>query len=404
MRKSRVPSAQRPPKSRLSRLMVAEPTDPRRILTSRLYRVNAVLRCVLLAYALVFAIVAVALGDQVMPILGVMTVMAGWSLLSVWWYARAWGLRVAQVVDHAVVVGLLACWHVVASQCPVFAIIPVFWSVAAPVTASVVSGSRVGAVGGIVVGASAVLALPSYEHVTWPLAAFIVMGSVGVGYLTGLMRRALAERERAAADALALGERQRLARVIHDGALQVLALVEREGPSLGPRGDYLAREAREQERALRRLLWQEARDSSAGGLTRRRELTALLDSHSGDVVTVSTMAGEISITEVVAREVDAAVSEALSNVTQHAGPDARVWILLEQVGNEAIISIRDDGVGAEPAAIRSAVERGRMGVRHSIMDRIADIGGSVRLRTAPGKGVEWEFRLPCESEGADHGR
>ena len=49
-------------------------------------------------------------------------------------------------------------------------------------------------------------------------------------------------------------ERERLARSIHDGVLQVLALVQRRAPELGPDGVELGRLAEEQQEAVRQLL------------------------------------------------------------------------------------------------------------------------------------------------------
>ncbi len=69
-----------------------------------------------------------------------------------------------------------------------------------------------------------------------------------------------AQRDRAERAAAAAEERQRLARVVHDGVLQVLALVQRRGPELGPDGAELGRLAGEQEVRLRGLVQQDSRD------------------------------------------------------------------------------------------------------------------------------------------------
>ncbi|GLW27484.1 hypothetical protein [Actinoplanes regularis] len=65
----------------------------------------------------------------------------------------------------------------------------------------------------------------------------------------GFWRRAAVEPDDQIRAEAAEAERDRLARPIHDGALQVLALVQRQGPD-----PELAEEAAEQEAALRRLL------------------------------------------------------------------------------------------------------------------------------------------------------
>ena len=67
-------------------------------------------------------------------------------------------------------------------------------------------------------------------------------------------RRAHDELQRAAQLAAALEERERLSRQVHDGVIQVLALVARRGHEMGGATAELAELASEQERALRRLV------------------------------------------------------------------------------------------------------------------------------------------------------
>ena len=62
------------------------------------------------------------------------------------------------------------------------------------------------------------------------------------------------ERDAAERAAAAAEERARLARAVHDGVLQVLALVQRRGAELGGEAAGLGRLAGEQEAALRALI------------------------------------------------------------------------------------------------------------------------------------------------------
>ena len=77
---------------------------------------------------------------------------------------------------------------------------------------------------------------------------------LAVGMAAQTARRAHAELERAARLAASLEERERLSRQVHDGAIQVLALVSRRGREIGGETAELAELAGEQERALRRLV------------------------------------------------------------------------------------------------------------------------------------------------------
>ena len=88
------------------------------------------------------------------------------------------------------------------------------------------------------------------------------------------------------------------------------------------------------------------------------------------------------------------VREALTNVARHAGRDAKAWVLLEDLGGEVVVSVRDDGVGIAPNRLAEAEREGRMGITRSMRGRVRDLGGTIELETAPGAGVEWELRVP----------
>jgi signal transduction histidine kinase len=83
----------------------------------------------------------------------------------------------------------------------------------------------------------------------------------------------------------------------------------------------------------------------------------------------------------------------LSNVDKHAGDGARSWVVVEDLGDEVVVSIRDDGIGTTPARLEQARVDGHLGVSQSIRGRITDLGGTVTVRTAPGEGTEWELKV-----------
>ena len=72
------------------------------------------------------------------------------------------------------------------------------------------------------------------------------MAAAALGYLGNIATRAQEQLRQAAALEAAHGERDRLARGIHDSVLQVLALVERRGEELGGEAAELGRLAGEQ--------------------------------------------------------------------------------------------------------------------------------------------------------------
>lgn len=218
-----------------------------------------------------------------------------------------------------------------------------------------------------------------------------------VGVVAGYLLRRTRQNELALAEATALAaaatERERLARNIHDGVLQMLGLVHRKGAAAGGDWAELGAAAAKQEAALRALITQQAiADPTAS-------LGAALVAMRSDRVTVSVPAQEPAAPPHVRAEVVAAVLAALHNVKHHAGPDARAWVLLEDLGESLAVTVRDDGVGMAPGRLAEAASDGRIGVARSIRGRIEDLGGTVRITTAPGEGTEVEFSIPLDADG-----
>ncbi|MFX4272743.1 MacS family sensor histidine kinase [Propionibacteriaceae bacterium Y1685] len=306
------------------------------------------------------------------------------------------------LVDMIISIGVVLCslW-VLGPQLTTTGASPsigVYWAVGAPLAVALWRGWVWGALAGVLIMIAEFVVAPELTPGSVIDKFLILLACVSVGYFTSMLRATTHEREQMYAVAAGMAERQRLARIVHDGVLQVLAMVEREGRVLGPRGMRLARAAHEQEGQLRALLQDTDIDVTAPDSldVTHHNLSVILDKHSMPGVTISTPAGTILVESGRAREIDAAVAEALTNVSKHAGPQAQAWVLLEREGDEIVISIRDNGVGGTLTQFGDAVDRGRMGMRHSIHGRLADLGGTARVRTAPGQGVEWEFRIPVD--------
>ncbi len=92
-----------------------------------------------------------------------------------------------------------------------------------------------------------------------------------------------------------------------------------------------------------------------------------------------------------------AVREALANVLSHAGT-GQAWLDIAAIqGPEPgqpgglRITVRDDGAGFVP----DEVEPSRLGLRRSIIERIADCGGQAVVRSAPGQGTTVSLGWPC---------
>ena len=86
----------------------------------------------------------------------------------------------------------------------------------------------------------------------------------------------------------------------------------------------------------------------------------------------------------MAGELRAALANAIANTRTHAGPGARSYVLLGDLGDEVVVSVRDDGVGIAPAASNKPGGRPD-GVSKSIVGRIEALGGRATLESAPGR-------------------
>jgi len=220
----------------------------------------------------------------------------------------------------------------------------------------------------------------------------LMIGGPIVGFMCGVLQQLATEREVAERAAAAAAERDRLARAVHDGVLQVLALVQRRGGELGGEAAELGRLAGEQESALRSLIRQQ--DSLAGGASTAEDLVAALTALEREhPVRVAAPAEPVLLAGPRNAEVVAAVRECLSNVARHVGPDAPAWVLVEAFDDRVEISVRDEGGGIPAGRLDEAVEAGRLGVAQSIRGRISDLGGTASLTTGS-FGTEWEFVIP----------
>ena len=139
-------------------------------------------------------------------------------------------------------------------------------------------------------------------------ATIVIELAVGlaIGMAAQTARRAHAELERAARLAASLEERERLSRQVHDGAIQVLALVSRRGREIGGETAELAELAGEQERALRRLVSSVDAEPRAAAMA---DVGALLRRRASDRVSVSVPADPVLLDADVADELYAAAAQ-----------------------------------------------------------------------------------------------
>jgi signal transduction histidine kinase len=236
------------------------------------------------------------------------------------------------------------------------------------------------------------------------------VAAIAIGYVVEVARASERTLARALEIEAATRERERLARDIHDGVLQVLAMVQRRGAVIGGEAAELGRMAGEQEVALRTLVSggllpvsRVSEDAADGALVRVVEepdgdgpvdLRPLLAPYAGARVSLAEPGAPVPLPPAAARELAAAVGAALDNVREHAGPDARAWILVEDEPDEIVVTVRDDGPGIPEGRLVQAEGEGRLGVAQSIRGRLRDLGGSAELISVPGQGTEVELKVP----------
>ena len=201
-----------------------------------------------------------------------------------------------------------------------------------------------------------------------------------------------AERQRATSDARA-AERARIAREMHDaisqhlfGLRMIAAGMRRADP-----GNQQARAIeRISEEALRDMqtLLTELRSASldGGGLAAALlEICAAYRDRLG--VTVDASVDEVTVPAAVEHALLRITQEACSNAVRHGGT-RRLAVSLTGQDGQVELAIRDGGSGFDPAARPTG-----SGLAH-IRDRVAEIGGTVDIDSAPGRGAALIVRVP----------
>ncbi|MFR9676715.1 MacS family sensor histidine kinase [Streptomyces sp. TR06-5] len=291
--------------------------------------------------------------------------------------------------------------------------LPSVWTAGAVLGFAIKGGWRPAAAASALVGAANLLERGAWSRDTVHNVLLVCVASIAIGYVVEVARASERTLARALQIEAATRERERLARDIHDSVLQVLAMVQRRGSSLGGEAAELGRLAGEQEHALRALV------SSRGDALPRQngpELAARGRAGSGDGagpeedgpydlrrtlaaygsarVTFAEPGTPVLLAAEPARQLAAAVGAALDNVRRHAGEAAHAWILLEDEADTVVVTVRDDGPGIPAGRLAAAEAEGRMGVALSIRGRLAELGGSAEWMAVPGQGTEVELRVP----------
>lgn len=322
----------------------------------------------------------------------VMAALVGWTAFVVWAYAAPVRRRPTLLVaDLLVALAAIALSPYVKGE-GLNATLPGFWVMGVVLAWAILWRWAGGLTAGIAVSVADISIRDDFTQKAYGNVFLLILGGAIVGFLSGLLQQMAAQRDRAERAAAAAEERQRLARMVHDGVLQALALVQRRAPELGPEGAELGQLAGEQEVRLRGLVQQDSRELLAplGNL----DLVQLLSGLQTVQVHVAVPGNPATMPAETASEVVSAVESCLSNVRHHVGREAEAWVLLEELGDRWVVSVRDDGPGIPTGRLEASVTEGRLGVEQSIVGRMRDLGGTATVHSAPGQGTEWELELP----------
>lgn len=364
-------------------------------MTGQMWRIVSLYRVITLGYAALLIILNY--GTYAHPAGGfaALAVMACWTAVTAVAYRRPAGRgpwMIAADFCVSVVLIISSLWIETGARIAAGApTIPTAWA-AGPVLACAVAG-------GPWAGISCALLIAAADFVEHPVllpggafgSSFLLLIAGGVGgSIVRFGLRAEEQVERAARRDAAASERERIARGIHDSVLQVLALVSSRGLALGGEAAELGRLASEQEAALRALLVADGQQASRPGPL---DICGLIEPFAGSRITVSCPATPVLLPAVAATALSGAVASALDNFVRHAGPDARAWVLVEDEGQQVRVSVRDDGAGFGDGRLAAATAEGRLGVSHSIVGRLREVGGTACLTSTPGLGTEVELRV-----------
>jgi len=205
------------------------------------------------------------------------------------------------------------------------------------------------------------------------------------------------------------GERERIAREMHDGLAQVLGYVNTKSQAVE---ELLAAgrvpEARRQLAELAaaaRSVYVDVREailSLAAPALPYRGVAAALEEYAAAYAESSKLAVRFKASpEAAGAELSAAAQaevfsiarEALTNVRKHARAQ-RVTVGLSLKAEELVLRVTDDGVGFEADVLAVGPERwphfGLAGMR----ERAESVGGSVVWHSRPGAGTEVELHVP----------
>ncbi|MGH2685002.1 MAG: sensor histidine kinase [Actinomycetota bacterium] len=255
------------------------------------------------------------------------------------------------------------------------------WPLAGVLCAGLIGGRRAGMGAGAVLGLGRLAGALLNGIDSWDGGKVLSITSSTVlyalaGFAAGFAGHRLRDAERQISAARA---REEVARTLHDGVLQTLAVIQSRATDAD-----LARLAREQERELREYLFG-VRPTGGGELgPALRQAAARFEDRWGGRASVIVADDVPSVATAVCEALVGAVGEALTNAGKHGRANqVTIYVEPDDDGNGVFCSVKDDGSGFDTTTASEGV-----GLAKSIRGRLQEIGGRAEVDSRPGRGTE----------------
>lgn len=233
------------------------------------------------------------------------------------------------------------------------------------------------------------------------VGSLVVLTGILIGLAWRMARRLRADsahRERLLHRALDSSEteRRRIAADLHDGVVQDLAGVtyaltalsdQTPDPALSDRLSRTATTTRGAVRSLRSLLV-DIYPASLGEAGLAAALTDLVSALPDGVDATLSVPTELTLTDDAQAALYRAARESLQNVAKHASASKVSVTVVQRADGGARLTVRDDGVGFDPAAVPS----GHLGVA-LLRDLATSVSGEFRIDSVLGSGTTVTFEV-----------
>jgi signal transduction histidine kinase len=232
-------------------------------------------------------------------------------------------------------------------------------------------------------------------NVTLPVSGRDEIGRLEANFtaMTRQLGSALAaERQRATGDARA-AERARIAREVHDAisqhlfALRMIAAGMRRADPASQQAQAIECISEDALRDMQTLLI-ELRPAGLHGAGLAPALEEICEAYHDRLgVTVDTSLDDVTVPAPVEHALLRITQEACANAVRH-GNARRLAVSMSRHDGHVELAVRDTGTGFDPALPHPG-----SGLAH-IRDRVAELGGTVDIDSAPGRGAALTVRVP----------